>query len=254
MDQVNQNGLCGFRDWRGAKNEDLVSLLTCNYPDCKGEGPHVERNFFPYTARFYWSSSLYDVDISNAWMFDFGNGQKDYYDKNESFYVHLVRDEAFVRKGMRYTKIAADVAELPDSATEWSCVLDIETGLMWEAKTDDGGLHDKDNRLTWSQSFRRLFGFISDVNNEGLCGYRDWRGQKKEELATLLTCKYPDCEGDGPHINNRYFPNTSDGYYWSLSSYDSFGASVWVVNFKDGQEDGYNKSNYLHVILVRDAK
>ena len=29
-------------------------------------------------------------------------------------------------------------------------VLDCATGLEWEKKTDDGGLHDKDNTYSWS--------------------------------------------------------------------------------------------------------
>ncbi|HNC04518.1 MAG TPA: hypothetical protein PLY05_14335, partial [Agitococcus sp.] len=48
-----------------------------------------------------------------------------------------------------YTKISATGKELPDSATEWNCVLDKQTGLMWEKKTDDDGLRDKDHRYSW---------------------------------------------------------------------------------------------------------
>jgi hypothetical protein len=29
-------------------------------------------------------------------------------------------------------------------------VTDTRTGLMWEQKTDDGSIHDKDNVYTWS--------------------------------------------------------------------------------------------------------
>ena len=29
-------------------------------------------------------------------------------------------------------------------------VFDHQTGLEWEKKTDDGGIHDKDNTYTWS--------------------------------------------------------------------------------------------------------
>jgi hypothetical protein len=49
-----------------------------------------------------------------------------------------------------YTKIANDGSELPDSATlgtnptDWACTKDNKTGLIWEVKTDDGGLRDKD--------------------------------------------------------------------------------------------------------------
>ena len=58
-------------------------------------------------------------------------------------------DDSDGHAGFSFTKISNTGAELPASATEWSCVKDNVTGLTWEVKTDDGGLHDKDNTYTW---------------------------------------------------------------------------------------------------------
>lgn len=51
--------------------------------------------------------------------------------------------------GFNFTKIDSSGNVLPVVAANWSAVLDNVTGLMWENKTDDGGLHDKDNLYTW---------------------------------------------------------------------------------------------------------
>ena len=49
------------------------------------------------------------------------------------------------RKGFSFTKLDAAGLALSSSVSQWSCVKDNVTGLVWELKTDDGGLHDKDD-------------------------------------------------------------------------------------------------------------
>ena len=51
--------------------------------------------------------------------------------------------------GFSFTKLDANGKALAASAATWSCVRDNVTGLIWEAKTDDGGLRDKDWTYTW---------------------------------------------------------------------------------------------------------
>ncbi|WNC67357.1 DUF1566 domain-containing protein [Thalassotalea nanhaiensis] len=46
--------------------------------------------------------------------------------------------------GFNYSKIAADGTVLSNDATEWSCVLDNVTGLMWERKTSAKDIHGID--------------------------------------------------------------------------------------------------------------
>ncbi len=51
-----------------------------------------------------------------------------------------------------YTKLGYDGAEMSaEAAIEdgWIMVRDNVTGLIWEVKTDDETIHDKDNRYTW---------------------------------------------------------------------------------------------------------
>ncbi|QTR48864.1 Lcl domain-containing protein [Candidatus Thiothrix anitrata] len=58
--------------------------------------------------------------------------------------------------GFSFTKIGANGETLPNSATDWYCVKDNVTGLIWEIKQGtpnnvkgDSGLHDPDDTFTW---------------------------------------------------------------------------------------------------------
>src|SRR5262245_37316990 len=60
-------------------------------------------------------------------------------------------------RGFAFTKVDAAGEPLADQtqpyATEpWDCVRDEVTALVWEIKTDDGGLRDKDWTYTWYNS------------------------------------------------------------------------------------------------------
>ncbi len=100
-------------------------------------------------------------------------------------------------ENVQYTKISSSGSDLPDSATEWSCVRDNETGLIWEIKTDDGGIHDKDNTYRWGGigtegtsgiSYGDWDSLVTGSRNENLCGYSDWRVPVIEELRGLVYC------------------------------------------------------------------
>jgi hypothetical protein len=120
--------------------------------------------------------------------------------------------------GFDYTKIANNGTELPASAalgngpTDWACTRDNVTGLIWEVKTDDGGLRDKDWNYTWYNSDPAtnggavgsaggnscggtLAGYGHQCNTEhyvaaviglGLCGQQDWRMPTVDELLSIV--------------------------------------------------------------------
>jgi hypothetical protein len=58
-------------------------------------------------------------------------------------------------------------------------VLDSRTGLMWEQKTDDGGVRDKDNTYTWKDA-------LAYCENLTLGGHDDWRLPTIKELSSLV--------------------------------------------------------------------
>ena len=55
------------------------------------------------------------------------------------------QDANYIINPQSYTKLDAQGNDLPESATVWAMVRDNVTGLIWEIKTDDGYIHDKDD-------------------------------------------------------------------------------------------------------------
>ena len=165
--------------------------------------------------------------------------------------------------GFDFTKIGATGQKLPANATEWSCVLDNHTGLMWEVKTDDGGLHDKDNTYQWYNSDISTNGgavgyendgkntqaFTHAVNAQGLCGYTDWRLPEKQELQSIV-----NYGKESPAIDGAYFPNTRSSFYWSSSPVADYSNQAWYVYFDSGAIALYVKSDNNCVRLVRSAQ
>jgi PKD repeat protein len=157
--------------------------------------------------------------------------------------------------GFDFTKISATGQKLPANTTEWSCVLDNHTGLMWEVKTDDGGLRDKDNTYTWynlninggnAGSENNTQAFAQAVNAQGLCGHGDWRLPSKQELHSIVNYgKY------NPAIDSTYFANTQSSWYWSSSPYVENSGSVCIVGFDYGGIGGQDNNNNGYVRLVR---
>ncbi len=157
---------------------------------------------------------------------------------------------SFLVTASGYSKISNSGSVLPDTATlgsganDWACTKDNKTGLIWEVKTDDGGLRDKDWVYSWykpngdnggdvgytdidkirgnpycsTKDNCNTYAFTNAVNAKGLCGKNDWRMPTIDELKTLVYCsdgKYFIIEGyctndsvTVPTINLTYFPNT----------------------------------------------
>lgn len=171
-----------------------------------------------------------------------------------------------------YSKISnsgallADSAVLGTGATNWACTRDNKTGLIWEVKTNNGGLRDKDNRYSWYnpnsatnggfagyQNRGRCTGgiscdtdsYVKAVNTQKLCGFSDWKMPSKDQLLGLVNIAYY------PAINPTYFPNTLSNWFWSSSPYAYDSSNAWIVVFYNGCDYGGNKYYGNAVRLVR---
>jgi hypothetical protein len=163
------------------------------------------------------------------------------------------------------------------------CVQDNVTGLIWEQKTDDGGLRDKDWGYTWynpnsetnggtegyadslsegtsagqicgnSLSQCNTQAYVAALNAANYCGYSDWRMPTRMELTNLV-----DFSRINPSINPVFTNTQSNCYsdydrscYWSASPSAGLNSRAWNVNFSSGYSDTSNKNYGYHVRAVR---
>lgn len=178
--------------------------------------------------------------------------------------------------GFDFTKLDANGNDLPESATAWSCVRDNHTGLIWEVKTNDGGLHDKNDRYNWynpdskanggypgyqdddgdicygydasnEASYCNTHAYVERVNKQSLCGANDWRMPTRLELMGIV-----DNNSYSPAIDTQYFPQTRSSWFWSSSPNANDSRNAWSVSFGNGNVSANGKySDGSHVRLVR---
>lgn len=143
---------------------------------------------------------------------------------------------------------------------------DLNSGLQWELKTDDGSIHDKDNLYTWSDTvsepdggaFVDFLGALNAGESVGgatttgcFAGKCDWRLATIEELADIVDLAAPGCGGGSPCTT---IPGeTGSAVSWSSSTLAGIPDTVWGVNFGT---DMFNvtaagKFNALFVRAVR---
>ncbi len=142
---------------------------------------------------------------------------------------------------------------LGTGANDWACTKDNVTGLIWEVKTDDGGLRDKDNTYTnfeGDTSASNSLGFVAAVNAlsgaNRLCGATDWRRPSKKELLSIAHHGRVN-----PSIEPTYFPNTPSWFFWSGSPFAGDSNFAWDVYFVYGSAGYDSRASAFHVRLVR---
>ena len=147
------------------------------------------------------------------------------------------------------------------------CVRDNVSGLVWEVKTDDNGLHDKDWTYSWYNSNSSTNGgnagsasggtcqtaghcdtekYVADVNASALGAYTDWRMPTDDELQSIVHYGRTN-----PTIDPTYFPNTPSSGFWSGSP-DAYGSSsAWCVYFSYGFVNSYYRYDGYSIRVVR---
>lgn len=166
-----------------------------------------------------------------------------------------------------YLKLASNGEKLQNHTTTWACVEDVKSGLIWEVKSNNDGIRDKDHLYSWFDPL--LAGGISDggrckgniscdtnayvqaMNKQKLCGHDDWRLPTREEMQSLV---YFDNENSRTRINSEYFPEAMASWYWTASSNENNPDYAWYVLFRNGISLNDLKTRPKHIRLVRSNK
>lgn len=164
------------------------------------------------------------------------------------------------------------------------CIKDQNTGLIWEKKTNNGGLNDQKWTYTWYNTNSLLNGdfvgyikpaksvgvtchsslancnteaYIQKLNESKYCGYQNWRMPNLSELNALQVFDTP---ADN-HPNRVFYAagaSNNSGYVWSASPgvfypiYDSKQVRAWAVDLFGNFNEMQRKNGVTGVLAVRD--
>ena len=173
-----------------------------------------------------------------------------------------LNDDRDGNAGFSFTRLNIDGSEYSGSgdygAAPWACVLDNVTGLIWEVKTNDNTLRDRDEGFTWynsstaegTPSAQDTDDFVDYVNENmevnsgnGLCGQTNWRLPTVQELVGIS-----DFSTYAPVVDTSYFPNARTGKYeWSWtadlnSDTENFPGYAWLYNYETGSTRSGNNN------------
>jgi hypothetical protein len=189
-------------------------------------------------------------------------------------------DDSDGRVGFSFTKYDSNGVEVGHDASEWQCVQDSVTGLMWEIKTGgnsiigDEGINDADDRYSWHNSdpasngggpgftdnqgevcsdydsenpetYCNTQAFVERMNKNAWCGFADWRIPTRKELLSIV-----DYGNSRPMIDSDYFPEVGQ-FIWTSTPLALGSISAWGVNFNYGNSFSIDKRNARQVRLVR---
>ncbi|MDH5710366.1 MAG: DUF1566 domain-containing protein [Gammaproteobacteria bacterium] len=166
---------------------------------------------------------------------------------------------------IKYLKKSNTGDVLPDNATEWACVEDVENGLIWEVKSDTG-VQNTSNSYSWFEPDAieepqgvadggRCSGdadcdthaYVTLLNERNYCGYSNWRLPTKDEMLSIV-----NFDSNAPvKINTDYFPDALPSWYWTASSNENHPDHAWYVLFRNGIALNDLKERPKHIRLVR---
>lgn len=166
--------------------------------------------------------------------------------------VHLILDVTGYHAGSMVT-VAARMLGEDFTVNRWTShndgtATDRMTGLQWELKTKDGGIHDWGGNTTWAYASTS---FVQALNTTPcFAGYCDWRLPTADELQSITEPGYPKCTTapctkiPGP---------TAAGSHWTQTPTGGV-LGQWTVDFSNAYVAGKMHNENAFVRAVRGSK
>ena len=183
-----------------------------------------------------------------------------------------------------YTKLDANGDEVADDASDYACIRDNFTGLIWEIKTTSANpvpnttLRDNKNTYNWHYPDGSTGGetgeasdagttcpstddcgmetYVKAVNESVYCGGANWRVPTMVELQSIVD--YSKGSSTGAVDTNIFNDLPAQSlqqhlYYWSSETIADGGGkeAAWVLNYVDGNDNSLPKASNAYVRLVR---
>jgi hypothetical protein len=171
--------LAGYSDWRLPTIRELALII-----DHGNHNPAIDTTVFSCRSNYYWSSTSYAPNNSDAWYVYFDDGYSNWSNKTNSAYVRCVRGGPY------------NIGSYKNNGD--GTISHLSTGLMWQ-QSDNG------TKMTWAQA-------ISYCETLNHAGYTDWRLPDIQELLSIV-----DYSTSNPAANST-LTCRADGY-WSSSPY-----------------------------------
>jgi len=196
----------GFTDWRLPSKKELLTISDY------GNTPSLDPLYFPNLKSYYWTSTGYAADTTQALLVYADAGSPMNLPKNYSLgaSVRCVRGEPLV---------FGDYVDNTDGT-----VIDRATGLTWQ-KGESSLLH-------WDQALDYCEGLI-------LAGAADWRLPNLREMETIL-----DDSRSMPSLNTNFFSGPYGYIYWTSTTYapGNYFQYAWDLAMLNGNYQGGGKS------------
>jgi hypothetical protein len=182
--------------------------------------------------------------------------------------------------GFSFTKLDSSGNALPVSASDWDCIQDNVTGLIWQVKNsaNSGDLHQANDVYNWyeptlqgsgvsagtanfygdvcfgynasdASTYCNTSAYTARVNAAGLCGFTSgWRLPASTELLSIAYYASTSTSANQVSIDESFFPNTGQAYhYWTRAPfYDPNSDNLaWAVTFRDPMPDNTRNAGRL---------
>jgi hypothetical protein len=236
MKNVKDFNYCGHADWRLPNKDELKTFADyASYEPAKWLNNNGFANIT--IGGHYWSSSYFQPNTGNSWVFSMYTGRISEGGKGGGFQVLPVRGP---------TKYETPLTKDETNCTNDGFVMvDNKTGLMWLGNANDfhGG-----KRQSWYKAMEIIKSF-------SYCGYTDWRLPSKDELKTLAHYVVYE-QHPVKWLNTIGFANiASESYenYWSSSTTSYKPDVAWSVSMSDGgARTAHKGGNGFRVLPVRE--